>query len=457
MGDIRFLSIASNGIHTADVAGAVTLFCDILDVPAFDPEQTLSPSQRSARGLVLLALVSISSIPNHALCDSQSPAFATFQVTWPNILKWLRYFCCVVTAAAPTSTSSESKSLDSDVPRDTILFVLNSFVLRTARDCKLLYETSIATGGLLDLIVKAWLKTADRDPSGAFTSNLPTYSTCWLIHLHNGLSIVDTAAVFEERDVAMKWLDETRRMVLREADGDAGMVAMRLLCLLKYPAKADKDRVRLFDKSLSVISSLFVKDMMKIHGEPTEFMDAFLKNGVVPLAMQLLSFAIEDISLPCEHRLLTMHGYCGVVQISTLLLHKCQQSMNGVHWTAAMLKLGLLRIVTRLLLFPIYLGPHGIKVLQLMLGQNIPNYFCHRAVVTAAINATKEIVIDGMVKKIRSSPLKKAWRRFESVLLDRTVLNAIYERDFAEIEVARCSVVRPSGCYFTVSRKIGIC
>ncbi len=73
-----------------------------------------------------------------------------------------------------------------------------------------------------------------------------------------------------------------------------------------------------------------------------------------------------------------------------------------------------------------------------MLDQDIPQYLCHRLVVTAAIRAAKDITEDGSVKKLSSTHVQEAWSNFETILLERTVFNAIYERDFAGRDILQC-------------------
>ncbi len=86
-----------------------------------------------------------------------------------------------------------------------------------------------------------------------------------------------------------------------------------------------------------------------------------------------------------------------------------------------MLKLGFVHTITGLVMFPQYLGINCVTALTEILGRDLPRYFCHRFVVVAAINAIKDITIDGLSENLHSSPLKEAWEMFETVLMDRTV------------------------------------
>lgn len=312
-----------------------------------------------------------------------------------------------------------------------------------------LYRSSILTGGLLDLIIKVWLKTEDgNSPNTPFPLH-PSYNACWLAHFHDGLIAIDV----HERDnpEAKPLMDDARRMILREADGDAGLVAKRLLCMLKHPARANRDRTRLLGDPLTICLCLSLKNTERLCTEQTEFMDAFLRNDLVSLTMQVLLFVVEDLSRSCQHRVIAEKDYEDLILSSTSILQHCQNAAQGVHWTAMMLKLGFLRAIASLVRFPQYL-PHAYgwtRDLRFMLGRKLPSYLCHRVVVLAARNAVKNITISGTIENLRRSPTKKAWKAFESVVLDRTVLNAIYERDFAEGDVALCSTVRLFVCHLT--------
>lgn len=341
-------------------------------------------------------------------------------------------------------TNSESLNV---VLSHHVFVVLNSLVVRIRCHCRVLYESALLNDGLLELIVKVWLRAEDRDSSSPFVSIHPIYNACWLAHFRDGIGAVDSLGKLD-----LERLDDVRQMILREATGDAGLVAKRLLRQLKNPAKTDEKSMRFLDDALIVAYCLAVKDRAKVDSEHTEFMDIFLKNGIVPLTMELLSIVVKDIARPRRHRVLALAegAYENLIQTSVLILRNCEQSINGMHWAMVMLKLGFVHTITGLVMFPQYLGINCVTALTEILGRDLPRYFCHRFVVVAAINAIKEITIDGLSENLHSSPLKEAWEMFETVLMDRTVFNAVYERDFAEKDVALCFNVSPFACSFVI-------
>ncbi len=69
-----------------------------------------------------------------------------------------------------------------------------------------------------------------------------------------------------------------------------------------------------------------------------------------------------------------------------------------------------------------------------MFGTLIPVYLCHRLVVASAIETVKDIIINGDIAKVESSFLQESWTNLTDVLLERTVIHTVYERDFAEID-----------------------
>lgn len=443
-----------NGLNPRDFAEAMTVFCAILNKPTLEPDGSLSPTQRTTHNISLVALAGISCVSESALEDSHSAASTTFIHGWQNIQNWMRYFCCFATATAPNIIvmhSSNSDSQEIGALHRHILFTLSSLIATIGRHCTGLYRNAILNGGLLDLIVKVWLKTEDGSPPNMPFLLDPSCNACWLSHFKDGLTAIERHEL--DKSEVKPLMEEARRMILREAAGDAELVAKRLLCMLKYPARANKDRARLLGYPLAICRCLSFNITVRSCTDQTEFMDAFLKSGLVALTTQLLLFVTEDLSQSCRDRVIAERDYENLILMSTFILHRCRHAVHGVHWTAVVLKSGFLHAIARLVRFPQYLPHDWIKDLRFMLGRTLPSYLCHRVIVLAARNAVKAITIDGMIKNFRRSPLKKAWKVFESVVLDRVVLNAIYERDFAEDDTAQCSNVRLFVCHLTTSSK----
>jgi len=64
--------------------------------------------------------------------------------------------------------------------------------------------------------------------------------------------------------------------------------------------------------------------------------------------------------------------------------------------------------------------------------------FGHRFVVTSAVKAARELVRNGDDTKMEVDDMRHAWSTFTNVLLERTVINTVYERDFAENDLKKC-------------------
>ncbi len=63
-------------------------------------------------------------------------------------------------------------------------------------------------------------------------------------------------------------------------------------------------------------------------------------------------------------------------------------------------------------------------------------------VVTSAMKAVKDITINGEVAILEASTIKESWETFTNILLERTVINTVYERDFIKLDVVKCENVR---------------
>lgn len=354
-------------------------------------------------------------------------------------MRYFGYEAIATTTDAGAASYSTPEPLRNDSSRLQVLVFLDSIIQKISRplSCKDLYENSIFHGGLLDLLIKVWLKTEDGDSLSTVPSFHAGYNTCWLPHVNSALGVV-----YSDDDDSNR-MDHVREMLFREEGGDARLVTKRLLHQLKHPAKADKERARLMESSLTTIFYISVKSTSVLVNEQTDFMDIFLKHNIVPLTMQVLSFVVDDMARPRSLQVVDENSFTVLVQTSLIVLQGCEQSINGMHWAMVMLKLGFLRVAASLVAPPTYLGPNSLTALHLILTRDIPEYLCQRFVLIPAIKAVKDLTFEGLTKNFESSDLKESWTIFENVLLERTVFNAIYERDFAEEDIDQCFSV----CY----------
>ncbi|KLO19197.1 hypothetical protein SCHPADRAFT_79469 [Schizopora paradoxa] len=430
------LSQTVNKIRSSDdIVKALDLFRVFLDAPFPAPpelHQHVTPSQRTTCELALISFVGVFSFSIKTIDDAQSPEYILFQEVWPSILKWARYFCCVVCSSSPVAEyPSEPEPSISNIPSGTIFTAIGCLILRAKVPSKHLFRNSVLNDGLLDLIVKVWLRTKDQDPSYAsqITFKYPRFHSVWLEHLHDGLTIV-----YNRGDIV-----EAREMILRNVGGNVNLLVNRLVRYLKHPSKADQQRAWHFDLAICTIHYMCARiatgNAVK---RQAELMDAFLKEDIVRLTLRLLSFVIVDMSRPLPNQLMEEEKQVLLVETSVLVLRCCEWSNDGIHWAMVMLKLGFLRIVASLLAFPTRLEGITIPTLKHMLREDFPAYFCYRFTVVVAIRAARKLTVDGDVKNLQSGLLQDAWMAFEDVLLARTAFNAIYERDFAEEDYRQC-------------------
>ncbi len=121
---------------------------------------------------------------------------------------------------------------------------------------------------------------------------------------------------------------------------------------------------------------------------------------------------------------------------------------------ALLFKLGFLSTVARFMSSVGCLTAGGSEILMRMFDTVIPGYLGHRFVLTSAIKAVKEITVDGDVAKLEASAMQQSWMSFTNILLERTVINTVYERDLAKYDVRECDNVRlpfSLGCHEILS------
>ncbi|KLO07329.1 hypothetical protein SCHPADRAFT_909584 [Schizopora paradoxa] len=422
--DLRAVSDLGSLMRPGYMPEAFILFCSFLDAPAPDPQQRFStPSQRLTRDLALLSLVGICGILGPG--SAPRPAINTFVYNWSKILNWIRYFGGVATDK--TSPNPPDPAL-----RLYIFTFMNFYVTWISQNRRALFEGTILNGGLLDIIVKVWLAT--EDTSITDSSDNPR----WVAHLYDGL--VAASKLNKQNEGQM---DKARKVVLDAVGGDASVVAKQLLRHLHHPTKINKENTELVNL-VNLFSLLTIKSPGVLDGVQTVFSNAFLKNDIVPLTAKLLSFVVEDITRSDRRKALEEGTYVNIIRGIMINLQNCEQALNGMQWAVAMFKLGFLRSLAILSKYPQYLGSASITTIKKILIEDLPQYFVHRFVVIAAIRAAKEISLEGLTQSLESGPLAEHWSRFESVLLDRTVFNAIYQRDFAEIDDDECFTCKRS-------------
>ncbi|KLO10954.1 hypothetical protein SCHPADRAFT_942429 [Schizopora paradoxa] len=393
------------------VTEATTMFCTHLEPSPLYPEKPLSSSLTQRRPRALNALASIGNIADAVVADPKAAVHSVIRRSWPDILNWMRYFYYEVTTATPKSDLEQ-----------TVIVIIASVVMKVARN-RPLFVRAVTKDDLLNLIIKDWLQTDDH----------PKYDAA---HRYRVLAYAyEALAILDQKDENLT--AQARDMILREADGHPGAMTKRLMQYLKNPAKASKECYQNVLFAVGMAAYLAIED--RTRGTPSAFMDNFLRDDLVQLLTQLLVFLSEDVARPRDLQAFPEDSYSIIIPHSIRILGCCIRSRNGPHWVAVMMKNGFLRAIARIVAFPQHLEICEGGILDVMLDQDIPQYFVHRLVVIAAIKAAKEITQDGSVKNFESSHVKNAWAQFETILLDRTVFNAIYERDLAERDILQCS------------------
>ncbi len=226
--------------------------------------------------------------------------------------------------------------------------------------------------------------------------------------------------------------DAARSTIVKAAGGDADNLVKRIMGYLRPPARPDN--YVLAALILRIALTMIAKDFDKRPVTPTEYMDIFIKHDVVARASRYLSLASSTPSsrdIPSDERFRTK-----IVEDSIPILMSAMMSRSGPHSTMIILKHGFLHSVTNLL----STSPHILDIdddfqdmFDIVFTTSIPAFLVHRPVVLQAIKALKEIAADrDASNSIETSFLKDAWGGFSQTVLERTIFNAIYTRDFPE-------------------------
>ncbi len=228
-------------------------------------------------------------------------------------------------------------------------------------------------------------------------------------------------------------------MILHEAQGDVGIVTKSILRQLQNPEKACTEHIQLVAVALDIIVRL-VEDGS---GDDTrdKFMNSFLKDDLIPLTMNLLSFVTEHHMNTRGNHMLREDNSCVVLGMGLRLLQLGIHSQNGPHWADLLFKHGFLRTLACLPPFFLRFSGSHILILKVML-HIISLYLSHRFVIASAVKAVNEITVSGDIAKLEASAMREPWMAFTNLLLERTALKAAYERDLAVTDGRQCENVR---------------
>ncbi len=217
------------------------------------------------------------------------------------------------------------------------------------------------------------------------------------------------------------------------------MVTKKLTQQLRNPAKGFREGFELIASTLEIITFLIDERL----GDDTMnfFVDNLLKDDIVTLTAKLLSYVSEGLVNTPEQGALSEDASPDMVKFGLRILFRSVLSRSGQQCVALLFKLGFLSTAARILSCIRYSTHVSSEILKAMFDITFPSYLCHRFVVASAIKAVKMITIDGDIAKLEASPLKESWANFTSILLERTVINTVYERDFAVLDVRKCDNV----------------
>lgn len=413
-------------LPAAYVVDAITALCTVLDVPAFPPELPLPSSLSTFRTQALHSLVGLAQIPGNTLSDEQSPSLRILEENWPMTCNWIQHFHHELITSQQPKPMSPTKNQLPTIIMTAVPMIISNFAHRDEVFERLIMGDD---SSLLNMLVKIWLTSEDFLPDPLLANH--RYQCYGL--LNKSLTVLDT-----QDPSGVGWAKLVQN-ILREVQGDAGVVSKKLLRQLRNPAKACKESFELLCFSLEIIACLIDE---RVDAETvSKFMDSFLKDNLVPLISKLLAFLSEDLANAPERRVSPMDNSIVLIDIGLRLLLSSMTSRNGPHWVALLFKLGFLRTVARILSSLRHSRGGAVEILTAAIGTAMPDYFCHQFVVASAINAVKDITLCGDAAKFEVSVLREHWMKFTNILLERTVMNTAYNRDFAVNNVRVCENV----------------
>ncbi len=408
--DLDKLSTIIDRLPQPFLLEAVTLFCKFLDVPVFDPESPLSPSLRGHRDIAFRALICVGNISQSELSVQQSPMHKILEHSWPKIFNWMQYFYCDASSSAKSSNNKFSYST---------LAMLVSVLSNCTCDRALFQRVVRQDKHLLALIIKVWIQNGDA-PSDPFTTR--RLARLFAL-LYEGVLLVNDA-----RNERRLRANEIHAIFLGAAGGDTGDVTRRIIQHIKKPERTSREYYEIILYAVGVASYLLSGYDENGRETLSMFTEDFLKDDIVPMTIHLLATVRDDLSRPVERQVFPAKMHLWLSVHILIILGYSLRSCNAPHWTAVMLRKGLLRSVAGLC--ACFSAEGGfLKSVMALLDADLPRLLCLRPVVIAAITAVNDITVDGTVKKIQSSPLKELWKNFEDLLLERTVCNAICNRD----------------------------
>ncbi len=344
------------------VPDAVSILCTVLDVPAFPPEQPLPSSLSSSRKPALQTLLGLALVPGSALSDKQSPLYGVLEENWPMLCNWIQHFHNELITQRPEASKFGQDSLltviASGMPAIIAIFSSNPAVFE---------RLTIKDDGLLSLLVKFWLTPDVVIPYAAFTvRRLQCYSL-----------LQDSLTILNKHDPSGQRLTSMIQNILCEAQGDAGVVAKKLLQQLRNPAKACRESFELVEHACKVLYFL-VHEQLEFDIR-SKFLDSLLKGNIVPLMAQLLSFVSEDLANPPKRQVITDDISSTLIQCGLHILFNCIRFQNGQHWAAVLFKLGLLRTIARILSSDEHSRIFHSEILRGIFSIAIPGCLCHRS------------------------------------------------------------------------------
>ncbi len=415
-----------------DVPEAISTLCAILDVPAFPPEQHLPSSLYSSRMQALYSLVGLAQIPESVLSDEHSPSHRILEQKWPMIFNWMQQFHFELITSQYPKSSDPSK----DIWPPIIATAVPTIISNVVNHDEVFKRLMIKDNDLLNLLVKIWLTPDDFIPHHLLISH--HLKCCHL--LHQGLTIMDIHDPSGMRSI----LDKIIQIFLHEVGGNARVVTKKLLRQLRNPKTACGESLKLIHVTLGVIHYLI--DERLEYETTSKLMDNLLKDDLVPHVAHLLSFVSEDIAKSPERQVLSEDASSKMVEFVLRLLLRSITSRNGPYWVTRLLNLEFLPAVARILSSARCLNEINKEILAVIIGGAIPSYLCHRIIVVSAIKAVKKATDNGDVAKLEASALREPWMNFTNILLERTVFNTVFERDFSTFGVRKCENVRLSIC-----------
>ncbi|KLO18134.1 hypothetical protein SCHPADRAFT_925306 [Schizopora paradoxa] len=405
--DICFVSSFLEKFPETHAKEAIAILCKIID----QLEIITPPQSPSARHITNIALLGLSRIHASSIAHNRHTYHGILERSWLSILCRMQSVYDEILSSSFPSSSNLPFDPISAMTITSVHSIISVFVDRE----EVLKQNAGAGDGLLELLFKIWL-TPDALMFDNSLGPLSPRRRC--------LYILETILAIDSDSKGVR-LEMTVKTVLHQTRWELDLATERYLQHLRDPAKACGKCPMLFSLSMAIIHRLGEEQCS--NDTICKLNDNLLKGGLLPITLKFLSFLLEEIDKAPESRVFSEEARVRMIGLCIELCRNSVTTRNGPYWTSCLLDLGLLSVVARILssgqLLDISRG-----YLWSMIALDIPRYFCHRFVISAALNAVKKLTHSGDIKILEADDKGDLWRTFTNLLLERTTLKMALDR-----------------------------